>query len=187
VERLLRKDPADRPADGVTVREALLPFAVGDERVPGWEEFDPVRRCALMHRDDPPSLPTPVRGEPRAATSGMDVFGVHQQLIRDYRAFTEGGTIIRDDRIAAFVEDDLDAKSQWPDPWLSLNPFFASGGTMLELVAEGVLHPECARIFQAGKTAGGTSCDGRPLTLHRHQREAIEAAQSGNSYVLTDR
>ena len=38
--------------------------------------------------------------------------------------------------------------------------------------------PECARIFQAGKTEDATACDGRPLTLHRHQREAIEVGRS---------
>ena len=111
----------------------------------------------------------------------MDVFGVHRQLIKDYRAFTEGGTVIRDERIEAFVEDDLDAKSQWPDPWLSLNPFFASGGAVPELVDEGVLHPECARIFRPRKTADSHACDGRPLTLHQHQREAIEVARTGAS------
>ncbi|MFD0507486.1 DEAD/DEAH box helicase [Streptomyces chiangmaiensis] len=110
---------------------------------------------------------------------------MHRALIKDYRDFTEGGTVIRDDRIAAFVEKDLDDKSQWPDPWLSLNPFFQSGGTVAELVGDEVLHPECARIFQAGKTEGGTVPDGRPLTLHRHQREAIDAAARGASYVLT--
>jgi hypothetical protein len=115
----------------------------------------------------------------------MDVFDVHRTLIKDYRHFTEGGTVIRDDRIAAFVEDDLNAKAQWPDPWLSLNPFFASGGTVAELAGQGVLHPTCAGIFQANKTEGGTRPDGRPLTLHRHQREAIDAAAAGASYVLT--
>ncbi|MEV4094781.1 protein kinase domain-containing protein [Streptosporangium saharense] len=188
VDQLLAKNPADRPADAVAVREALLPLAVGEEPVPGWEELDPVRHLATVGaenrvtRQGIDSVNTP---GPRSAGSGMDVFGVHQQLIKDYRSFTEGGTIIRDDRIAAFVEDDLDAKSQWPDPWLSLNPSFASGGTVLELATEGVLHPECARIFQAGKTEYGTVCDGRPLTLHRHQREAIDTARSGTSYVLT--
>ncbi|MCM2580543.1 DEAD/DEAH box helicase [Streptomyces meridianus] len=115
----------------------------------------------------------------------MDVFGLHSELIDDYRDFTQGGTVIRDERISAFVREDLDAKSQWPDPWLSLNPFFASAGTVAELASEQVLHEECARIFQAGKTPGGTVCDGRPLTLHRHQREAVDAARSGASYVLT--
>ncbi|MEV4896968.1 protein kinase, partial [Nonomuraea sp. NPDC055795] len=181
VERLLAKEPADRPADAVAVREALLPFAEGEERVSGWDDFDPVRYLGVS----PAELPVAPAPESRPAVSGMDVFGVHQRLIKDYRSFTEGGTIIRDDRIAAFVEEDLDAKSQWPDPWLSLNPFFASGGTVLELANQKVLHDECARIFQTGKTKDGTICDGRPLTLHRHQREAIDAAQSGESYVLT--
>lgn len=188
IERLLAKDPADRPADAVAVREALRPRAVGETRLPGWDDFDPVRRLNRppAEQRQPRPVVAPVNApQPQPAGSGMDVFGVHRALIRDYRAFTEGGTIIRDDRIAAFIEDDLDAKSQWPDPWLSLNPFFASGGTVLELATEGVLHPECARIFQVGKTEGGVGCDGRPITLHRHQREAIDTAQSGASYVLT--
>ncbi|WP_433362340.1 protein kinase domain-containing protein [Streptosporangium sp. CA-115845] len=188
IGQLLAKDPADRPADAVAVREALAPFAVGEVDVPGWRESDPVRHLTTVRAEDRvarPAVEPADTPEARPAGSGMDVFGVHKKLIEDYRSFTEGGTIIRDDRIAAFVEDDLDAKSQWPDPWLSLNPFFASGGTVLELASEGVLHPECARIFQAGKTKDGTVCDGRPLTLHRHQREAIDTAQSGDSYVLT--
>lgn len=187
VEQLLAKDPADRPVDAVTVREALRPFAVGEASVPGWEGFDPVARFTTPARHERPEATATADDAPEARSPrpGMDVFAVHQQLIKDYRAFTEGGTIIRDERIAAFVEKDLDAKSQWPDPWLSLNPFFATGGTVLELVKDGVLHPECARIFQEKKTPGGTTCDGRPLTLHRHQREAIRAAQSGASYVLT--
>ncbi|MFC9162798.1 protein kinase [Streptomyces fungicidicus] len=194
VERLLAKDPADRPADAVTVREALLPLAVldaGAALLPHWGALDPtvpVREAAPV----PASAPTtaedaeePTAAQGPAAGAGMDVFGVHRALIKDYRSFTEGGTVIRDDRIADYVEKDLDAKSQWPDPWLSLNPFFQGGGTVVELAQEKVLHPECARIFQAKKTEGGTVCDGRPLTLHRHQRDAIDAAASGASYVLT--
>ncbi|QXV61545.1 protein kinase [Amycolatopsis sp. TNS106] len=183
VERLLAKDPADRPDDAVAVRETLLSLVKNTESVPGWDDSNPAQWLTEARRTQavgPPSTSVAQR-----STSGMDVFGVHRKLIDDYRAFTEGGTIIRDKRIEEFVEKDLDAKSQWPDPWVSLNPFFASGGTLLELTAEGVLHQECARIFQAGKTEGGTVCDGRPLTLHRHQREAIDVAQSGSSYVLT--
>ncbi|THA47295.1 protein kinase [Streptomyces sp. A1136] len=200
VDRLLAKDPAERPADAVAVRDALLPllpdaFAAdgtdpGDEAsaLPHWSALDPVR--VLRHTTSPTAAtaPAPVAEKRPSAGpggAGMDVFGVHSTLIEDYRSFTEGGTIIRDERIAAFVEDDLDAKSQWPDPWLSLNPFFAGGGTVVELAGQGVLHRECAQIFQARKTPGATVCDGRPLTLHQHQREAIDAAASGDSYVLT--
>ncbi|WP_443042318.1 DEAD/DEAH box helicase [Streptomyces sp. B21-105] len=115
----------------------------------------------------------------------MDVFGVHRALIKDYRSFTQGGTVIRGDRVAAFVEDDLNSKSQWPDPWLSLNPFFQGGGTVVELAGQKVLHDERARIFQARKTEGGTVPHCRPLMLHQHQREAVDAAASGAAYVLT--
>ncbi|MEU0395773.1 protein kinase [Streptomyces sp. NPDC006208] len=195
VDRLLAKDPANRPADAVAVRDALLPLAEAggdDAALPTWAAFDPVRGLAQLRTAQ---SATPQVAEPnsvkstdeshRTAAPGMDVFGVHGTLIKDYRSFTEGGTVIRDERIRAFVENDLDNKSQWPDPWLSLNPFFAGGGTVLELAGQKVLHDECARIFQAKKTEGGTVPDGRPLTLHQHQREAIEAAQAGASYVLT--
>ncbi|MFJ5225108.1 protein kinase [Streptomyces sp. NPDC088400] len=188
VHRLLAKDPAARPADAAEVRDALLPLAALDDGsdLPHWAALDPVRAVRTAAPASAATL-APVPQEPRraAAAPGMDVFGVHRTLIREYRSFTEGGTVIRDDRIAGFVEDDLNAKSQWPDPWLSLNPFFAGGGTVLELAGQGVLHDECARIFQAKKTEGGTVPDGRPLTLHQHQREAVDAARSGASYVLT--
>ncbi|MDQ1029726.1 serine/threonine protein kinase/superfamily II DNA/RNA helicase [Streptomyces umbrinus] len=188
VDRLLSKDPAERPADAVAVRDALLPLVSADEdssQLPHWSALDPTRplRDALTPASAAPTpQPTPVTA---ASGTAMDVFGVHEKLIADYRLFTEGGTVIRDDRIAGFVEDDLDNKSQWPNPWLSLNPFFQSGGTVVELAGKKVLHDECARIFQAKKTEGGTVPDGRPLTLHQHQREAIDAAGSGASYVLT--
>ncbi|MGW0797126.1 protein kinase domain-containing protein [Streptomyces sp. NPDC002692] len=186
VDRLLAKDPADRPADAVTVRDALLPLAVaadGPSLVPAWQELDPtLPLCAAA------PAPVSVPEQPATVTAsgtGMDVFGVHRTLIRDYRSFTEGGTVIRDQHVKAYVAQDLDAKSQWPNPWLSLNPFFQGGGTVVELAQQKVLHPECARIFQAKKTEGGTVPDGRPLTLHQHQRDAIDAAASGGSYVLT--
>ncbi|MEV5526806.1 protein kinase domain-containing protein [Streptomyces prunicolor] len=190
VHRLLAKDPADRPADAVAVRDALLPLALAGEeasQLPHWGAMDPVLPLHSSAAAQVSAHPAPTPKLPAATTSGagMDVFGVHRTLIKDYRSFTEGGTVIRDDRIAAFVEEDLNSKSQWPDPWLSLNPFFQSGGTVVELAGQKVLHDECARIFQAKKTEGGTVPDGRPLTLHQHQREAIDAAASGASYVLT--
>lgn len=113
----------------------------------------------------------------------MDVFEVHRKLIDDYREFTTAFVDIRDRRIAEHVRQELDRGEQWPEPWLSLNPSFATGGSVADLVAAGLLHPECERIFRvkAHPTDSGTST----ITLHRHQRDAVEVAASGRSYVLT--
>ena len=113
----------------------------------------------------------------------MDVFKVHEQVIGDYRAFTSGFVQPRDRRIADFIEQQLEEGVQWPDPWLSLNPSFASGGSVPDLVREGLLHRECERIFRRKNDATDTGRD--PVVLHQHQREAVEAARTGKSYVLT--
>jgi superfamily II DNA/RNA helicase len=111
----------------------------------------------------------------------LDVFGVRDQLIRDYREFTGSFVEILDPRIRQHVDERMARGYQWPDPWLSLNPNFASGGTITELVSEGLLRAECERIFRLKENGQ----DGPVLRLHRHQREAIEAARSCGSYVLT--
>ncbi|PRW65371.1 protein kinase domain-containing protein [Actinopolyspora mortivallis] len=183
LDQLLAKDPADRPIEAAVVRDELRPWTDDETTVPGWEKFAPRRQRIPAIPAEPTENEESTNGP--SSSSVMDVFGIHENLIREYRAFTEGGTVIRDERIAEFVKKELDSKKQWPDPWVSLNPFFASGGTVLELAQAGVLHEECTRIFQSGKSADSTICRGKPITLHRHQRDAIEAAQSGSSYVLT--
>ena len=48
-------------------------------------------------------------------------------------------------------------------------------------MAAGLLQQECERIFRLKED----NPDGPVLRLHRHQREAIEAARTGGSYMLT--
>ncbi|MGQ9590598.1 MAG: DEAD/DEAH box helicase, partial [Planctomycetota bacterium] len=71
----------------------------------------------------------------------------------------------------------------WPEPLIQLNPSFAPGETIDELVDRGILHEACRWIFRKDKDA--TSGLGRPLRLHRHQADAIEIARTGANYVLT--
>ena len=113
----------------------------------------------------------------------MDVFTVRDRLLEDYRAFTTGFVDPRDARIRAYVVRRLSEGHQWPDPWLSLNPNFAPGGSISDLVAAGLLHPENERIFRVKESM--TDAGSRVLHLHRHQRDAVEAAATGSSYVLT--
>jgi len=113
----------------------------------------------------------------------VDVFQVREQLVGDYRSFTAAFVEPRDARIRAFLQEQLAEGAQWPDPWLSLNPNFAAGGTVTDLVDKGRLHPECDRIFRPKDHRDDAGR--RPITFHRHQSDAIQAASSGKSYVLT--
>lgn len=111
----------------------------------------------------------------------VDAFGIHQQLIDDYRAFTSGFVDIRDRRLSARVAERLESGVQWPDPWVSLNPSFASGGRVSDLIAEGLLHPECERIFQH-KTQHGVGDEGMLLRRHDGGFSAARCRAAGCRY-----
>jgi ATP-dependent helicase YprA (DUF1998 family)/very-short-patch-repair endonuclease len=114
----------------------------------------------------------------------LDVFALRDQLVKDYRHYAESFLTIKDDRIREHVARELDQGLLWPDPALQLNPAFESGGLIDGLVADGVLHQECSKIFQVGKQPGYASV-GAPLRLYKHQADAIKAAAAGGNYVLT--
>lgn len=114
----------------------------------------------------------------------MDVFNLRDKIVRgDYAKYTSSFIEIADDRIHREVEEKFSAGLLWPEPLLQLNPSFASGGSIDELVAQNVLHQLCGRIFRLDKSSDYP--EGKPMLLYRHQAEAIKAAQSGENYVLT--
>lgn len=113
----------------------------------------------------------------------MDVFRVRDKVIEDYRSFTTASIDIKDPRLKDYYQSELDRDRQWPEPWISLNPAFATGGRIDEIVSDGLLHPECDPIFRVKHHLEDPGLT--PFTLHRHQRQAIEVASTGQSYVLT--
>jgi ATP-dependent helicase YprA (DUF1998 family) len=113
----------------------------------------------------------------------MNVFDLRDRLVGDYASYTRSFIKIADQRISATVESALDAGAFWPAPLLQLNPTYLPGGTIDDLVKEGVLQQECSRIFRLDKTE--TDHTGKALLLHTHQREAILKAKEEKSYVLT--
>jgi hypothetical protein len=121
----------------------------------------------------------------------VDVFTVRNQLVKDYQEFTGSFVTVHDPRVRDHVEARTASDYQWPDPWLSLNPNFAPGGSITELVAAGLLDPECERVFRIKPEPGPgpgpqpSGARGPVLRLHRHQQEAVEVAAGGHSYVLT--
>ncbi len=112
----------------------------------------------------------------------MDVFQFRENLIKDYATFTRSFTRIHAEDIRGFVDKAYASGRYWPAPLVQVNPNFKLGKSVEALVADGVLHPECGRIFRAGKSDGSA---GVSLDLFKHQEEAIVFAQSGESYVLT--
>jgi ATP-dependent helicase YprA (DUF1998 family) len=112
----------------------------------------------------------------------MDVFELHQHVVGDYAAYTKSFIQIADERIADTVRREISDGILWPEPLLQLNPSFAPGKKVDELISEGVLHEDCGRIFRIKKHENDF---GRELRLHLHQEQAIRLARQKKSYVLT--
>lgn len=125
-------------------------------------------------------------GRDSATLSGgvthVDVFELRDRMVGEYESYVMSYLAIADKKLEARVRQELQQGLLWPEPRIGLNPSFESGGTIPDLVSEGLLHSECQRIFQIKNEAGRVL---RPLELHRHQRQAIDIARTGINYVLT--
>src|SRR5260370_465988 len=114
----------------------------------------------------------------------MNIFDLRNTLISDYTEYINSFIRIRDTRIKQYVEQELMERAVfWQEPLIQLNPQFERGASIDELVAHGLLHPSCSRIFRRAKSDEDPV--GLPLRLHKHQEEAVRIAHGGQSYVLT--
>ncbi|MGV9613198.1 DEAD/DEAH box helicase [Nocardia xishanensis] len=112
----------------------------------------------------------------------MDAFGVLDKILGDYQDFVSGFLNIKDPTVRQKVETEVANGLLWPEPWLALNPAFEPGGTVTDLFNRGVLHPAAREIFRVRSEEDQF---GREISFHRHQSDAFEVAQRGESYVLT--
>lgn len=112
----------------------------------------------------------------------MQVFELKNRMIDDYSTYLRSFIKIRDARIHHNVEQYLSEGNLWPEALIQLNPAFEPGGYVTELVDQGLLHPECTNVFKVQKNEYPP---GKPMRLHRHQFDAIEAAREDRNYVLT--
>jgi ATP-dependent helicase YprA (DUF1998 family) len=143
-----------------------------------------VWRSKRLHRVHASIHPVEAHEIPFAWANFMDAFEIRRQLINDYSTYVRSFIKIRDRQIDQRVQEELDSGLLWPDPLIQLNPAFEPGDSMDGLVAEGILHEECGRIFRKDKESGSNN-SGRPLHLYRHQSDAIRRAVQGRNYVLT--
>ena len=94
-------------------------------------------------------------------------------MVSEYRDYVQSFVQVLDGRIDAYVSRMLAEGALWPDAVLQLNPAFEMDHTLAQLSGNGIIMPETARFF------------GDDLRLFRHQREAIDIALRGESYVVT--
>lgn len=106
----------------------------------------------------------------------MDVFGLREEIVNQYQDFINGYINIKDAKIADKVKTGLDSGVLWPEPLVQLSPAFAQGDSFETLEKEGILTPETQSCFQI---------NGAPISLYRHQTDAIRRYGDGKSYVLT--
>jgi Lhr-like helicase len=106
----------------------------------------------------------------------MDVFSLRDSIVNEYREFATSFTTIRAEDIRAQVEAIYGQGRFWPDPLLQINPSYKRGLTLETLIENGALDPRTAEIFRA---------EGAPLTLYKHQEQAVVLASQGDSFVVT--
>lgn len=112
----------------------------------------------------------------------MDVFDLRDRLVEEYKEYADSFLQVKDPSVKRRLDEELQAGLLWPEAYIGLNPPFQAGAWIDDLVREGVLHPECARIFRRKPEPHG---EGDPLRLHQHQEDAVRQARAGRSYVLT--
>ena len=125
-----------------------------------------------MTRDDPPGSGGAGAGDAPA----LDVFALRDSVVGEYRRFATSFTAIRAPDIREQVDAIYAGNRYWPEPLIQINPSYKRSTDVGALVADGVLDPGCADVFRA---------NGKPLSLYKHQEQAIALAAEGESFVVT--
>lgn len=106
----------------------------------------------------------------------LDIFALRDSVIAEYKHFATSFTTIHAPDIKEQVEAIYAEERYWPEPLIQINPSYKRSTDIKSLVAQGALDPRCADIFQV---------KGTPLSLYKHQEQAVALAEAGESYVVT--
>jgi superfamily II DNA/RNA helicase len=98
----------------------------------------------------------------------MNILKFHSSIIENYKRYIQSFINIKDQEIADFVKNEIEAGKLWPEPLVQFNPTFENG-VLIERMG---LQPELKGIFSK-----------RPL--YRHQEEAIRLGTLGKEFVVT--
>ena len=102
----------------------------------------------------------------------MNVFQTHAAIVEDYATYIRSFLQIADQNIRSVVEQALDKGTLWPEALLQFNPSFEMFGSVADVTAKGLLHPDLRHIFKG-------------YFLYRHQTEAIGLGTAGRDFIVT--
>ncbi len=118
----------------------------------------------------------PTRRRGTVSAKSMDVFSLRDTVVGEYRKFATSFTTIHAEDIRQQVEAIYAEGRFWPEPLIQINPSYKRGANLAGLIAGGALEARTGEIFRA---------DGAPLSLYKHQEQAIALASQGESFVVT--
>lgn len=102
----------------------------------------------------------------------MNIFPIHSGIIEDYKSYIKSFLLIKDDKIKAEVDKNLDDGRLWPEPLIQFNPTFEKGTSISELADKGIIDKQLNHVFKG-------------YDLYKHQGEAIQQGTAGKSFIVT--
>jgi Lhr-like helicase len=108
----------------------------------------------------------------------VNVFELDADLIARYEQFARSFTMIRADDLRNQVDAIYAGGQFWPEPLIGLNPQFLSGSSIVDLVANRIVDPALQDVFALGTPR-------KPISLHKHQEEALTKALLNRNYIVT--
>lgn len=105
------------------------------------------------------------------------VFDLHNEIKTNYELYIKSFINISDEKIKAKVEEELNSGKLLPEPLIQFNPSYESGGSIEELVNEGVLHSNFNHIYYDN--------NGNSWNLYKHQRDAIIRGNDNKGFLVT--
>jgi superfamily II DNA/RNA helicase/very-short-patch-repair endonuclease len=106
-----------------------------------------------------------------------NIFDLHKDILDDYKLYIDSFINIADEKILSTVRKDFDSGNLYPEPLVQFNPSFEQGGSVEDLVNNGVLVKEFNNIFYDGEN--------NSWSIYKHQTEAIVKGNEGKGFVVT--
>jgi superfamily II DNA or RNA helicase/rubrerythrin len=110
--------------------------------------------------------------------SRLNPFDALGDVQTSYRNYVETFQNVDDDTIATWIDDRIDTgKILWKKPFVELNQRFKYGTALGQFVEDNILHSSVLDVFDDE--------DGNPIKPYKHQAEAIQSIDHGNTIVST--